>query len=76
MSAYEHSSSPVRRDPTLRTATGIIARLLQHAILNWQRNRAAVALQQLDDRLLEDIGIIRNDIPRIVEGLFGPPEQV
>lgn len=76
MSAYEHSSSPIRQDPTLRTRTSVVARLLQRAIRNWQRNRAAAALQNLDDRLLEDIGIIRNDIPRIVEGLFECPKQV
>jgi uncharacterized protein YjiS (DUF1127 family) len=37
----------------------------------WQRVRAIRALEMLDDRLLEDIGIARNEIPRIAEGLLG-----
>jgi uncharacterized protein YjiS (DUF1127 family) len=76
MSAHEHSPTEVRQDPTLRspriTVTGFFLRALQRR----QRRRAAAALQNLDDRLLEDIGITRNDIPRIVEGLFRPSGQV
>ena len=40
------------------------------AARRWQRNRAYNALSQLSDRQLEDIGVSRNDIPRLVEGMF------
>lgn len=75
MSAYEHSSSQVRQDPSLRSPRVTVAGFLVRALQRRQRRRAAAALQNLDDRLLEDIGITRNDIPRIVERLFRPPEQ-
>jgi uncharacterized protein YjiS (DUF1127 family) len=75
MSAYEHSSAHVRKDPTLRGPRVTIAGLLLRALQRWQRRRAGAALHSLDDRLLEDIGITRNDIPRIVERLFRPSEQ-
>lgn len=35
--------------------------------MNWlERKRAIADLEALDDHLLEDIGIARNDIPRVV----------
>lgn len=75
MSAYEHSSAHVRQDPTLRSPRVTIAGLLLRALQRWERRRAAAALHSLDDRLLEDIGITRNDIPLIVERLFRPSGQ-
>lgn len=75
MSAYEHSSTDVHQDPTLRSPRVTVAGLLLGALQRWQRRRAAAALQNLDDRLLDDIGITRNDIPRIVERLFRPSDQ-
>ncbi|WP_188854783.1 DUF1127 domain-containing protein [Aureimonas glaciei] len=36
----------------------------------WQKRRVIETLQQLSDRQLEDIGIARNEIPRVAEGLF------
>jgi uncharacterized protein YjiS (DUF1127 family) len=47
------------------TVTALISRATQR----WQRGQAAAALHRLDDRQLEDIGISRNDIPRVVAGL-------
>ena len=76
MSAYEHSSTQVRQDLTLRSPRVMVAGLLSRALQRRQRRRAAAALHNLDDRLLEDIGITRNDIPRIVERLFDPPGQI
>ncbi|MDW9973043.1 DUF1127 domain-containing protein [Sinorhizobium meliloti] len=75
MSAYEHSSSPVRHKAARRSRRMTVAGILRRAVQRWQRSRAVAALQQLDDRLLEDIGVTRNDIPRIVEGLFGDAAQ-
>jgi uncharacterized protein YjiS (DUF1127 family) len=76
MSAHEHSPTQVRQDPTLRSPRVTVAGFLLRALQRRQRRRAAAALQNLDDRLLEDIGITRNDIPRIVERLFRPSGQV
>lgn len=36
----------------------------------WQRHRVIAALQRFDDRLLDDIGISRNDIPKVADDLF------
>ena len=47
-----------------------VAQLFLRAARRWQRNRAFNALSQLSDRQLEDIGVSRNDIPRVVEGMF------
>ncbi|MEY9195995.1 DUF1127 domain-containing protein [Sinorhizobium americanum] len=72
MSAHEHSPTQARRDPTLRSLGVTVAGFFLRALQRRQRRRAAAALHNLDDRLLEDIGITRNDIPRIVERLFRP----
>ncbi|MBX3576254.1 MAG: DUF1127 domain-containing protein [Rhizobiaceae bacterium] len=45
------------------------ADLISRATQRWHRGQAAAALHRLDDRQLEDIGISRNDIPRVVAGL-------
>jgi len=58
--------------PTSSPRSGFCARLadvFSRATERWQRNRAAAALNRLDDRLLENIGISRNDIPRVAAGL-------
>lgn len=47
------------------TVAGLVSRVLKR----WHRAQAAAALHRLDDRQLEDIGISRNDIPRVVAGL-------
>lgn len=48
--------------------------LFLRAVRNWQRNCAINELSRLNNNQLEDIGISRNDIPRVVEGLFNPEE--
>lgn len=72
MSVHEHPSSTVRLTPVRRTPRVTVAQLFLRAVQRWQRSRAIAALQRLNDRQLEDIGITRNDIPRVVEGLFEP----
>lgn len=47
-----------------------VAQLFLSAARRWQRNRAYNALSQLSDRQLEDIGVSRNDIPRLVKDMF------
>ena len=57
----------------LRSALG---RMLIDGFRRWQRQKAIAQLQTLDDRQLEDIGIARNDIPRVVGRLFRPERPV
>lgn len=46
-----------------------VAGLVSRAVERWHRNQAVAELHRLEDRQLEDIGISRNDIPRVVAGL-------
>lgn len=46
-----------------------LAGLFSRAMERWHRSQAAAAFHRLDDRQLEDIGISRNDVPHVVEGL-------
>ncbi|WP_367717112.1 DUF1127 domain-containing protein [Nitratireductor sp. GISD-1A_MAKvit] len=46
--------------------SGRLRRLAQKAVRNWQRRRMIAALRAMDDSLLDDIGVSRNEIPRIV----------
>lgn len=74
MLAYEYSQEQTRQDPTLRSPRVTFAGFLLRALQRRRRRLAAVALENLNDRLLEDIGITRNDIPRVVERLFRSSE--
>ncbi|AML52005.1 DUF1127 domain-containing protein [Falsihalocynthiibacter arcticus] len=47
---------------------GILRRWARSAIQNWKRRKMIAVLQAMDDRLLRDIGIYRNDIERVVDG--------
>jgi uncharacterized protein YjiS (DUF1127 family) len=75
MSAHEHISSPIMQGSAPRNPRITVAQLFLRAVQRWQKSRATAALQLLDDRQLEDIGITRNDIPRVAEGLFPPKRQ-
>lgn len=72
MSIHEHPSNTIRRTATRHTPRVTVAQLFLRAMQRWRRSRAIAALHRLDDRQLEDIGITRNDIPRVAEGLFKP----
>jgi len=74
MSAYNHDSSLVRQGPT-RGPRVTVGRLLLRAMERWQRGRAIAALQRLNDRQLQDVGIARNDIPRVVMQLLPSKEE-
>lgn len=74
MSVIEHPSTTAHRIPASRTPRVTVAQLFLRAVRRWQSNRAVNELSRLDDRQLEDIGISRNDIPRVVAGLVGPEE--
>ena len=70
-----HPSSSARRGSRRRNPLGTVARLLVRGFQRWQRHRAMAQLRGLDDWQLDDIGISRNDIPRVVEGLFRSEDQ-
>ena len=45
-----------------------LRRWLRSAFRRWERRKMIAALEAMDDRLLRDIGIYRNDIARLVDG--------
>lgn len=69
MSIHEHSSTTGRNPRTT------IAQLFLRAVHRWQQRRTIAALSRLDDRHLDDIGIARNDIPRIARTLVGRAQR-
>ena len=48
---------------------------ISRAVAGWQRRRAISALERLNDWQLEDIGVARNDIARVVDGLLDSRQQ-
>ena len=74
MSVFEHSSNNARALSGPRTPRVTVAQLFLRAVRRWQRSRAINELGRLNNSQLQDIGISRNDIPRVVEGLFNPEE--
>ena len=53
------------------TVLGVVARLAAAYRRNRQRNEALDSLYRLNDRLLADIGIMRQQIPNAVDGSLG-----
>lgn len=74
MSAFENTSASIMSNEAGRVPRVTVGQLLLRAVRRWQRNRAINELSRLDSRELKDIGISRNDIPRVVEGLFSADE--
>ncbi len=74
MSVIEHLFGTADRAFISRTPRVTVAQLFLRAVRRWQSNRAINELSRLDDKQLEDIGITRNDIRRVVAGLFRPDE--
>ena len=74
MSDFANTSASTLSNEAGRTPRTTVAQLFLRALQRWQRNRAMTQLSLLDDRQLEDIGVARNDIPRVVEGLFSADE--
>lgn len=62
--------------PSRRNALRTLARHILSGFQRMQRHKAIAELERLDDRLLHDIGISRNEIPRVVDGLFPPRKQM
>lgn len=61
------------REGTSQTLSGRFSRWIGIGFRRWQRRRMRETLHKLDDRTLNDIGLSRDDIYRLVEGL-GPRE--
>lgn len=64
-----HRASVVARDnnyPPMKD--GVLQRWSRAITNNWKRRKMIGALRAMDDRLLRDIGIYRNDIERVVDG--------
>lgn len=67
-----------RRDTLFRRAlrgtAGFIRRALIEPVVRWERRRATIrVLSSLDDRMLADIGISRNEIEQLALGR--PPRR-
>lgn len=52
-----------------------VAQLFFRAVRRWQRGRIIAELSRLDDQHLDDIGIARNDIPRIARKMVERPRR-
>lgn len=63
---------PFRNLGTINLAAGI-GRGMKAALRHWQKQRAIRTLQALDDWTLNDIGLARNDIRRVVNDLVTDP---
>jgi uncharacterized protein YjiS (DUF1127 family) len=57
----------------MRRSLGFFGRQIMLGLQRWQRQKAIAQLRQLDDRQLADIGISRNDIPLVVDGMLASP---
>lgn len=60
--------NPASRRNRANEKSGLFRRWILKTIRSWKRRRMITALEQLDDRTLADIGVRRNDIPRVVDG--------
>lgn len=73
MSRYANDNrKPGHERSPLRLCLLFAARVVANGLKRRERQRAIAALQALDDRVLEDIGIARYDIPDIVAEFFAP----
>lgn len=50
-----------------QSSTGFLSAWWRSAVRNWKRRRMIAELNRLDDWILQDIGIVRGQIPRLVE---------
>lgn len=52
--------------------TAAIGRRAKEALRHWQRHRMMRTLSELDDHILDDIGLSRGEIRGLVDELVGP----
>ncbi|WP_340107414.1 DUF1127 domain-containing protein [Pikeienuella sp. HZG-20] len=53
----------------VRRGAGALRRWLSATVQRWRRRKTIQALESLDDRMLADIGIHRDDIPHVAAAL-------
>lgn len=70
MSIQQNDKTPGAR---AGRSLGFFGRHILLGLRRWQRQKAIAQLRQLDDRQLADIGISRNDIPLVVDGMISSP---
>jgi len=61
-------SQGAERHDSATNRKGILGRWTRAVVRNWQRRNMIATLSAMDDRLLQDIGIYRGDIARVVDG--------
>lgn len=57
------------RTQVQRRKPGFLHRLVLAPFESRQRRQAINQLERLDDRMLADIGILRSEIPQVIDGL-------
>lgn len=62
----DQMAGPASRHATTHRSRKSFRHWLGGGMRRWQRHRMTVALQNLDDRLLDDIGLHRGDISQLV----------
>lgn len=65
---HRYRLDPVAQRRNAPADGGLFRRWMLAVTRQWQRRKMIAALDALDDRLLEDIGIFRGDIRRLVDG--------
>ena len=66
----QSQTEPRRSSPLV-----FVIQFLRRSFRRWYRRKAIAELSRLNDHLLRDIGISRNDIPRVVAGLLIHEEE-
>lgn len=61
--------SRILSDPAQQKKPGFLHRLVLAPFEGRQRRKAINQLERLDDRMLADIGILRSEIPQVIDGL-------
>ncbi len=71
MSIYvtPHMLDPARHPIEKGTRRNAIGRMFDRTVRDWRRRRMIAALDAMDDRILNDIGLQRGDIGRVVRTL-------
>lgn len=65
---HQHHSRYHPSELNGQCSTGFFFAWWRSAVRNWKRGRMIAELNRLDDWILHDIGIVRGQIPRLVEG--------
>ena len=67
--AFAGSAMPHAGAPDGLALVAMLRRVLRESARRWERNRTLSTLNAMDDRLLQDIGINRKDIPQHIRDM-------